>query len=46
MYLANRLTQADLIDELVAPDGTLYRVQVEWSNKDKAPVAFAEVAGP
>jgi hypothetical protein len=45
MYLANRLTRADLIDELVAPDGTTYQVQVEWSNKDKAPVAFADAAG-
>jgi hypothetical protein len=45
LYAAQRITRADLMDELTAPDGTVYRVQKEWSNQDNAPVAFA-ATGP
>jgi hypothetical protein len=45
LYAAGRIQQADLLDELDAPDGTVYLVQKEWSNEASAPVAFTAATG-
>jgi len=46
LYAARRITKSDFIDQLTAPDGTVYQVQKEWSNQANAPVAFAPATGP
>jgi hypothetical protein len=46
LYASRRIAKTDLIDQLTAPDGTVYLVQKEWSNQASAPVAFAAPAAP
>jgi hypothetical protein len=41
LYQARKIKRSDLVDGLTMPDGTVYQVQKEWSNKNIAPVAFA-----
>jgi hypothetical protein len=45
LFNANQIGSADLVDTLVAPDGTPYLVAKVWSNQAGAPVAFAATAG-
>jgi hypothetical protein len=42
LFAAGRISRADWLDTLKGADGTEYLVQKEWSNRDGAPVAFAE----
>jgi hypothetical protein len=44
LFNANRLGPSDLVDTLVTPDGTQYRVAKVWSNQDHAPISFAPAA--
>jgi hypothetical protein len=44
LFAAGRISRADWLDTLKGADGTEYTVQKEWSNRDGAPVAFAEKA--
>lgn len=46
LHDAFRIKDSDLWDFLPAADGTQYKVQKVWSNRDHAPVAFAPAAAP